>query len=54
MQEKPGPQALAVQLRDAFEFEKRSQLFIWVHNKTFSVTAVSISNPYCSPLAGHR
>jgi hypothetical protein len=32
-------------------FHKRRQLFIGVHNETFSVVAMCISNPYYSPFA---
>jgi hypothetical protein len=31
-------------------FHKRGQLFIGTHNKTFSASAMRISNPDCSPL----
>jgi hypothetical protein len=33
-----------------FEFEKRSQLFIRVHNETLSVAAMRVNNPDCSTL----
>jgi hypothetical protein len=32
-----------------FQFDKRSQHFIGLRNKTLSVTAVCFNNPYCSP-----
>jgi len=32
-----------------FEFHKRSQLFIGLHNETLSVAAMSVNNPDCSP-----
>jgi hypothetical protein len=34
-----------------FEFQKRSQLFIGVHNETLSVVAVCINNPDRSTFA---
>ena len=34
-----------------FEFQKRSQLFIGMHNEALSVVAMCISNPNYSPLA---
>jgi hypothetical protein len=37
-----------------FEFEKRGQLFICVHNETLSVVAVRVSNPDRSPVAINR
>jgi hypothetical protein len=37
----------------AFQFEKRSQLFIRVHNETLSVAAMCIGNKDYSPLCGH-
>jgi hypothetical protein len=33
-----------------FQFHKRSQLFIRVHDETLSVVAMRVSNPDCSPL----
>jgi hypothetical protein len=33
----------------AFEFQKRSQLFIRTHNETPSIAAMRISNPDCAP-----
>jgi hypothetical protein len=36
-----------------FEFRKRSQQFIRVHNETLSVAAMRINNPDCSPVAVH-
>src|SRR5438132_284909 len=35
--------------RDSFEFQKRSQLFIRMHNETLSVAAMRVSNPDRSP-----
>jgi hypothetical protein len=37
-----------------FQFEKRSQLFIRMHNETLSVIAVRVCNKDCSPVAIHR
>jgi len=34
-----------------FQFYKRSQLFIRVHNETLSVAAMSVCDPDCSPFA---
>jgi hypothetical protein len=36
-----------------FEFQKRSQLFVGVHNETFSVVPVGVSNPDRSPFGIH-
>jgi hypothetical protein len=36
-----------------FKFHKRSQLFIRTHNETFSVVAMRVSNPDCSPARIH-
>jgi hypothetical protein len=36
-----------------FEFCKRSQLFIGVHNKTLSVVAMCVHNPDRSPVRIH-
>jgi hypothetical protein len=36
-----------------FEFQKRSQLFIRVHNETLSVAAMCVSNPDRSPFTIH-
>ena len=33
-----------------FKFQKRSQLFIRVHNETLSVVPMRVSNPDCSPV----
>jgi len=32
-----------------FQFQKRRQLFIRTHNEPFSVAAMCVSNPDCSP-----
>jgi hypothetical protein len=32
-----------------FQFHKRSQLFVRVHDETLSIATVRISNPDCSP-----
>jgi hypothetical protein len=37
-----------------FEFQKRSQLFIRVHNETLSVAAMRVCNPDCSPVGINR
>jgi hypothetical protein len=37
-----------------FEFQKRGQLFICVHNETLSVIAVGVHNPDCSPVGINR
>jgi hypothetical protein len=37
-----------------FEFEKRSQLFIGVHNETLSIVAMRVSNPDRSPVGINR
>jgi hypothetical protein len=37
-----------------FKFQKRSQLFICVHNETLSVAAVRVSNPDRSPVGINR
>ena len=34
-----------------FQFNKRSQLFIHVHNETLSVAAIRVNNPDRSPVA---
>jgi hypothetical protein len=39
----------ATSLNDRFEFHKRGQLFIRVHNETLSVAPVRVSDPDCSP-----
>jgi hypothetical protein len=36
-----------------FKFQKRSQLFIGVHNETLSVIAMCVCNPDCSPVGIH-
>jgi hypothetical protein len=36
------------------EFQKRSQLFIRVHNEALSVAAMCVNNPDCSPFAIQR
>jgi hypothetical protein len=41
-------------LNRQFKFDKRSQLFIGVHNETLSVVAVRVSNPDCSPVGLNR
>jgi len=33
-----------------FQFQKRSQVYIGLHNKALSVLAVRVSNPDCSPV----
>jgi hypothetical protein len=33
-----------------FEFQKRSQFFIRMHNETVSVAAMRVSNPDCAPV----
>jgi hypothetical protein len=33
-----------------FQFQKRCQLFIGLHNVTLSVVTMRVSNPDCSPL----
>jgi len=38
---------------DAFKFEKRSQLFIRVHDETLPVIAVRVNNPESSPARIH-
>jgi hypothetical protein len=37
-----------------FEFHKRSQLFICVHNETLSVVPVCVGNPDRSPVGINR
>ena len=37
-----------------FQFHKRSQLFIRMHNKTLSVIAMCVRNPYRSPVGINR
>jgi hypothetical protein len=37
-----------------FQFQKRSQLFIRVHNETLSVVAVGVCNPERSPVGINR
>jgi hypothetical protein len=37
-----------------FEFQKRSQLFIRVHNETLPVVAMRVNNPDRSPLGINR
>jgi hypothetical protein len=37
----------------SLKFQKRSQYFIRVHNETFSVAAMRVSNPDRSPLRIH-
>jgi hypothetical protein len=37
----------------AFEFNKRTQLFIRTDNEMLSVAAVRVGNPDCSPVAVH-
>jgi hypothetical protein len=36
------------------KFEKRSQLFIGMHNKTLSIVAMRVCNPDCSPVGINR
>jgi hypothetical protein len=36
-----------------FEFQKRSQLFIRVHNETLSVVAMAVNDPDRSPVGIH-
>jgi hypothetical protein len=36
-----------------FEFDKRGQLFIRVHNETLSVITMRIGNEDCSPVGIH-
>jgi hypothetical protein len=36
-----------------FKFQKRSQLFIGTHNETFSIVAMRVCNPDCSPVGTH-
>jgi len=33
-----------------FQFNKRGQLFVGVHNETLSVAAMRVNNPDCSPV----
>jgi hypothetical protein len=35
-----------------FKFQKRSQLFIGVHDQTLSIVAMRVSNPDRSPVPG--
>ena len=37
-----------------FEFRKRRQLFIRVHNKMLSVVPMCVNNPECSPVRINR
>jgi hypothetical protein len=37
-----------------FQFEKRSQLFLRVHNEPLSIAAVCVCNPDCSPIGINR
>jgi hypothetical protein len=37
-----------------FQFQKRSQLFLRVRNETFSVAAMCVCNPDCSPVGINR
>jgi hypothetical protein len=37
-----------------FQFDKRSQHFIRAHNETFSVVAMRVGNPDCSPVEINR
>ena len=37
-----------------FQFNKRSQRFIRMHNETLSVVAMCVSNPDCSPVGINR
>ena len=46
---RPTDNVNAIFVNRPFQFQKRSQLFVGVHNKTFSVVTVCISNPDCSP-----
>ena len=41
---------LAAGANRRFEFQKRSQLFIRVHNEALTVAAMRVSNPDCSSL----
>jgi hypothetical protein len=45
---------IAASANRRFQFHKRSQLFIRADNKTFSVAAMRISNPDCSPVGINR
>jgi hypothetical protein len=40
-------------VRDSLKFEKSRHLFIRSHNETFSVAAMCIDNPDCSPARIH-
>jgi hypothetical protein len=42
------------QARCCFEFEKRREYFIRVHNETLSVVAVRVRNPDRSPIGINR
>jgi len=37
-----------------FQFQKGRQLFIRTHNETFSVAAMCVCNPDCSPVENRR
>jgi hypothetical protein len=43
-------QLTAGRLNRQFQFHKRSQLFIRVHNETFSVVAMCVCDPDGSPV----
>jgi hypothetical protein len=40
--------------RDAFQFNKRAQLFVGSHNKAPSVISVCVNNPDRSPVGINR
>jgi hypothetical protein len=40
---------VSVIARDSFEFQKRSQLFLRVRNKTLAVVSMRVNNPDRSP-----
>jgi hypothetical protein len=35
------------------QFQKRSQLFVGVHNEPLAIVAVCVNNPDCSPITIH-
>jgi hypothetical protein len=51
---KQASRSFAASPNRRLQFEKRSQLFIRVRNKTLSVVAVCVCNPDCSPVEINR
>jgi len=49
-----APRLIRALRNGRFEFDKRRQLFIGVHNETLSVVPMRVSNPERSPVGINR